>query len=110
MNVSVTTEAQEQINSRITKCEIEGTIIEIEHDTDGCGCVVSGVARLMQRDQVPAKYETLHSNHERVLYIFNPQMKVFFDREMIIDYRNGRFQLKSANQMFNPRLKFVPLA
>ncbi|PYZ98640.1 heme biosynthesis protein HemY [Alteribacter lacisalsi] len=107
MKVHVTEDAKKVLLDRIAVAE--EAIIEIEHDTDGCGCVVSGVARLVQLEEKPGKYETLTTDLESVTFVIDPQVSVFFDKEVIVDFRGGKLQLKSPNQMLNPRLKFVPL-
>ncbi|WP_171051716.1 iron-sulfur cluster biosynthesis family protein [Alteribacter natronophilus] len=108
MNLQVKKEARQVI---LDSLAVTGeAIVEIEHDTDGCGCVVSGVARLVQLVEKPEKYETLTSDLEGVTFVMDPQVSVFFDTDIIIDHQNGRLQLKSPNEMLNPRLKLVPLS
>ncbi|WP_051314676.1 iron-sulfur cluster biosynthesis family protein [Alteribacter aurantiacus] len=105
MEIKVTKEAQDKI---LGMTGYNPLIIEIEHDTDGCGCVVSGVARLVQHDEVPNRFDTLESDFQEATFVIDPQMKVFFDKQVTVDCSNGKLQLKSPNQMLNPRLKFVP--
>ncbi|RNA68914.1 iron-sulfur cluster biosynthesis family protein [Alteribacter keqinensis] len=108
MDVKVTKEAQEKILSMTDKKNNKRLIIEVEHDTDGCGCIVSGVARLVQHQDVPEGYDRLNSDFNNVDFVIDPKMKVFFDTLVTVDFSNGKLQLKSPNQMLNPRLKFIP--
>ncbi|WP_435171498.1 iron-sulfur cluster biosynthesis family protein [Paenibacillus glycanilyticus] len=81
--------------------------LKLLHDTEGCGCVVSGVPalqlieqggpddRLTQGDPFPFWYE--------------PRHEVFFEPELRIDYDAARdaYSLKSDSQIYTLDLRFL---
>ncbi|NIK76539.1 uncharacterized protein YqkB [Paenibacillus castaneae] len=81
--------------------------LKLLHDTEGCGCVVSGVPAIQlidspsvddvqsQGDPFPFWYETRHSVY------YEPQMKIDYD----VDRHS--FSLKSDNQIYTTHLRFL---
>jgi len=91
----------------ITPHLAEGKQLKLLHDTEGCGCVVSGVPalqliersgpddRLAQGDPFPFWYE--------------PRHEVFYEPELRINYdpSSSSFSLKSDNQIYTLHLRFL---
>ncbi|RFU69189.1 iron-sulfur cluster biosynthesis family protein [Bacillus sp. V59.32b] len=80
--------------------------LTLKYDTDGCGCVVSGVTALWFADDVEQNSERIETNYLPV-YIEKSKM-IFMDDVMKIDFvpDANSFQLKSPNGMLNPRMSF----
>ncbi|KSU85662.1 iron-sulfur cluster biosynthesis family protein [Fictibacillus enclensis] len=86
--------------------KVQGGQLFLKYDTDGCGCVVSGVSALWLVDEQPDGTVRMDTNF---LPVYMEKSKlVFFDEKMTIDYKEEQntFQLKSPNQMLNPNLRF----
>jgi iron-sulfur cluster insertion protein len=81
--------------------------LKIYYDIDGCGCVVNGVSFLWFVKDQEEDEVILPSNYKPVL--MQKGKEVFFDEELKIDFKEQYhlFQLKSPNQMINPRMTFV---
>lgn len=103
MNIMFSERAKEQL----TQEKVEGKLLKLVYDTDGCGCVVNGVAHLTVNDQVAENEIEITTNFIPV-WIDRSKL-VFFEEEMTIDFlpQYFTFQLKSPNQMINPRMRLV---
>jgi uncharacterized protein YqkB len=87
--------------------KIEGKegYIKLKHDTEGCGCVVSGVAAIWLIDQ-PEENDTKVKTNGPDLYL-DYNTEVFFDEKMTIDAPQGNhFSLKSPSEILNPSMKY----
>jgi len=78
------------------------------HDTEGCGCVVSGVPALTlitapSVDDSPGEADPLP-------FYYEPRHKVYYEDQMTVDYNPQRnaFSLKSEGQIYTLNLRFVP--
>ncbi|MDF0726120.1 iron-sulfur cluster biosynthesis family protein [Cytobacillus sp. S13-E01] len=82
-------------------------LLKLKYDTEGCGCVVSGVAALWLVNQQGSDDIVIETNYRSVLV--EKSKLVFFDDDMKIDTVETAncFMLKSPNQIFNPRMTFV---
>jgi iron-sulfur cluster insertion protein len=80
--------------------------LSLKHDTEGCGCVVSGVATLELKELKEDSEISIETNY--VPLLIEQKFTVFFDKRMTIDFVKSLncFQLKSPNQMLNPRMTF----
>jgi uncharacterized protein YqkB len=79
--------------------------LKLKHDTEGCGCVVSGVAALVLVDEIEANTTKIPTNGPDLYLEYNTE--VFFNEKMTIDAAAGNhFTLKSPNEMLNPAMKF----
>ncbi|MFJ7754818.1 iron-sulfur cluster biosynthesis family protein [Peribacillus muralis] len=80
--------------------------LQLKYDTDGCGCVVSGVTALWLVDEVEEGTEKVETNGIP-LFVEKSKM-IFLDETMKIDFvpEANSFQLKSPNQILNPRMSF----
>ncbi|MGG1573738.1 iron-sulfur cluster biosynthesis family protein [Fictibacillus sp. NRS-1165] len=101
MKLEWTERAIEKIKGKIQ----HGGRILLKYDTEGCGCVVSGVSALWIVEHEPEGTVQLETNFLPV-YI-EKDNAVFFDEQMTIDFKKEQhtFQLKSPNQMLNPHLR-----
>lgn len=95
----------EQAIEKIEKTFHEGFLL-LKHDTEGCGCVVSGVSALWALESEPADTIKIETNYVPVF--IEKHTAVFFDEVMSIDFKKEQntLQLKSPNQMLNPNLRF----
>ncbi|WP_096188407.1 iron-sulfur cluster biosynthesis family protein [Evansella halocellulosilytica] len=108
MNVQITSKAIAELRKRST--DLTSNVLLIKYDTDGCGCVVSGVSKLLEIENSGA-YESVPCEPNTVRVAIEGQYKWAYDKQIMIDYSDTAkmFQLKSPNQMLNPRMTFLPL-
>lgn len=79
--------------------------LKLKHDTEGCGCVVSGVAALWLIDKTEDNDEKIPTNGPELYMDYNTE--VFFDQTMTIDAHAGNhFCLKSPGEILNPAMKY----
>ncbi|MFZ3588532.1 iron-sulfur cluster biosynthesis family protein [Bacillus sp. DJP31] len=103
MEITFTTGAMKQLESVLHP----NKKLKLMYDTEGCGCVVSGVAALWQIEEVGNLDIEVETNYVQV-WIDRTKL-VFFDEKMTIDFlpQYWCYQLKSPNQMLNPRMSFI---
>ncbi|MFJ5621206.1 iron-sulfur cluster biosynthesis family protein [Peribacillus loiseleuriae] len=80
--------------------------MKLKYDTEGCGCVMSGVTALWLVRETEADDELVDTN---LMPVYIERTKaVFLDEIMKIDFvpEVNSFQLKSPNGMLNPRLSY----
>ncbi|UTR14419.1 iron-sulfur cluster biosynthesis family protein [Salipaludibacillus sp. LMS25] len=94
---------------------VEANILFLQYETDGCGCVVSGVPKLIElspvkitKDKDISIIETEPAPYRAAI---EKRVEWVYDDKLMIDYSSSvnMFQLKSPNQMINPRLTFESL-
>ncbi|MBH0168497.1 MAG: iron-sulfur cluster biosynthesis family protein [Bacillota bacterium] len=79
--------------------------LKLKHDTEGCGCVVSGVAALVLVEQTEENDTKIETNGPDLFMEYNTA--VFFAEKMTIDAPAGNhFSLKSPGEMLNPSMKY----
>ncbi len=107
MNIIFTDKAIEKLKPILTNTNKQ---LKLKYDTDGCGCVVSGVTALWLVTQADADDVIVETNYVPVL--LEKSRLVFFDDEMTIDVVEaaGCFQLKSPSQILNPRMSLVEMS
>ena len=105
MYIEWTERAAEKIAGKLADTDGRG-YMQLKYDTDGCGCVVSGVTALWLLNEPEAGSERVETNGIP-LYVETSKM-IFLDEEMKIDFvpEVNSFQLKSPNQMLNPRMSY----
>ncbi|KZZ86171.1 MULTISPECIES: iron-sulfur cluster biosynthesis family protein [Bacillaceae] len=105
MNVTFTEKAIERIAPRLS--ENPEAHLKLKYDTEGCGCVVSGVAALWLVKETEEDDLKIETNFEPV-YLEKTKM-VFLDENMTVDFLESAntFALKSPSQMLNPRMSLV---
>ncbi|WP_370627949.1 iron-sulfur cluster biosynthesis family protein [Anoxybacillus sp. ST4] len=102
MNVTLTKRAIEHLR------RVQGNKhVKLIYDTDGCGCAVNGVPVLLLIDELDEHDVAIETN-DVPIWMEKHQL-IFFDDEMTIDVVDGAgcFQLKSPNQILNPRMSLV---
>ncbi|MFS0863455.1 iron-sulfur cluster biosynthesis family protein [Fredinandcohnia sp. 179-A 10B2 NHS] len=104
MKVTFTERAIKELESKITNQE---KILKLKYDTEGCGCVVSGVTALWLVEEEDFDDVAIETNF-RPLLVEKSKM-VFLDENLTIDTVETAncFQLRSPNEILNPRLRFV---
>ncbi|WP_419881275.1 iron-sulfur cluster biosynthesis family protein [Peribacillus sp. B-H-3] len=88
--------------------KLNGTkgLLKLKYDTDGCGCVVSGVTALWLVDEIDEEDLRVET---RMGDIYLERSKVIFlDESMKVDFspEANSFMLKTSNEILNPRLGF----
>lgn len=80
--------------------------LKLKHDTEGCGCVVSGVPALWLVDQTEDNDTKISTNGPDLYMDYNTE--VFFDQSMTIDApaAGNHFSLKSPGEILNPAMKY----
>ncbi|MTH52286.1 iron-sulfur cluster biosynthesis family protein [Bacillus mangrovi] len=81
--------------------------LKLKYDTEGCGCVVSGVAALWIVRETEEDDIEVNTNYKPVL--LEKTKLVFLDEEMTVDFLESAntFALKSPSQMLNPRMSLT---
>ena len=81
--------------------------VKLIYDTDGCGCAVNGVPVLLLIDELD-EYDVVIETNDVPIWMEKHQL-IFFDDQMTLDVVDGAgcFQLKSPNQILNPRMSLV---
>jgi uncharacterized protein YqkB len=107
VNISFTDKAIKQLTPILTET---GRMLKLKYDTDGCGCLVSGVISLWLVDQADDDDIVVETNFVPVL--LEKSRLVFYDDTMAIDVVEGTgcFQLKSPGQILNPRMTLVEVS
>jgi uncharacterized protein YqkB len=105
MQVMFTKEAIEQIAPKLE--ENNNRILKLKYDTDGCGCVMSGVTALWLVDEQDKDDVELETN-DVPLFVEKTKM-VFLDDQLTISFNQTAncFMLKSPSQILNPRMSLL---
>ncbi|WP_085523453.1 iron-sulfur cluster biosynthesis family protein [Tuberibacillus sp. Marseille-P3662] len=105
MDIHITEAARERLGQSINNDQYQ--YIKIAYDTVGCGCVNDGVFHLILTN-VPDQGDR-EIEGELLPFLIQEQYEVFYDKTMVIDYatKYNIFQLKSPNQMLDPRMKLT---
>lgn len=84
-----------------------GKKLKLLHDTEGCGCVVSGVPVLQLVEELTA--DDVIAEGEPLSFVYEPRHEVYYEPHMRIDYQpaGNSFSLKSDNQIYTTNLRFV---
>jgi uncharacterized protein YqkB len=104
MNVTFTNKAVEKLQNVLV--ENKGKL-QLKYDTEGCGCVVNGVAMLVISNKVEEDDVKVETNYKPIH--LQKEAIVFWDEELTIDYveKYNCFQLKSPAQVLNPRMSLI---
>jgi uncharacterized protein YqkB len=105
LNITFANRAVEKIKEKLNT---NGTpFILLGYDIEGCGCVMSGVTFLEGKGGQSPGEIVVETNYLPIL--IQQKYVVFLDNDMKIDYqaKYNCFQLKSSNQILNPRMSFV---
>ncbi|SFF09076.1 Uncharacterized protein YqkB [Paenibacillus catalpae] len=87
--------------------EDDGRQLKLLYDTEGCGCVVSGIPALELIEQ--GGPDDKLAQGDPFPFWFEPRHEVFFEPELRIDYdtARGTYSLKSDNQIYTLNLRFL---
>ncbi|WP_211747958.1 iron-sulfur cluster biosynthesis family protein [Paenibacillus sp. Marseille-Q4541] len=72
-------------------------VIRLVHDTEGCGCVVSGVPAFHIVSDVEISDITLESNVPELTFILDGQKAVFFEEELHLSTDSGDLSLRLSS-------------
>ncbi|MED1438238.1 iron-sulfur cluster biosynthesis family protein [Aeribacillus composti] len=105
MNISFTNAAKAKLKEILEMNE--NRYIKLKYDTDGCGCVMSGVTALWLVKDLDEDDMKIDTNFVPV-YVERSKL-VFLDDELQIDYHGQKqiFMLKSPMQIYNPRMSCI---
>ncbi|MBD1378735.1 iron-sulfur cluster biosynthesis family protein [Metabacillus arenae] len=103
MQITLTDKAIQKIHEKLT----ENHKLKLKYDTDGCGCVVSGVTVLWAIEK-EEEDDLLVETNDLPIYVEKSKM-VFLDEQMTIDFQDkvNTFVLKCPSQILNPRMSFI---
>ncbi|WP_138751045.1 iron-sulfur cluster biosynthesis family protein [Paenibacillus sinopodophylli] len=81
--------------------------LKLLHDTEGCGCVVSGVPAL-QLITEPTVDDKL-SQGDPLPFYYEPRHEIYYEPQMRVDYDAARdsFSLRSDSQIYTTNLRFL---
>ncbi|MFD1777226.1 MULTISPECIES: iron-sulfur cluster biosynthesis family protein [Fredinandcohnia] len=107
MNVTFSERAIEKLNSQIKNKDNK---LKLKYETEGCGCVMSGVTALWLVDSGDEDDLILETNYQPLLV--EKSKMVFLDENMTVDFIETAncFMLKSPNEILNPRLRLVEMS
>ncbi|MEH7388560.1 iron-sulfur cluster biosynthesis family protein [Bacillus sp. JJ1521] len=107
MNVTFTERAIEKLNTQIKNKDKK---LKLKYETEGCGCVMSGVTALWLVDSGDEDDLTLETNYQPLLV--EKSKMVFLDEKMTVDFVETAncYMLKSPNEILNPRLRLVEVS
>ncbi|WP_424765982.1 iron-sulfur cluster biosynthesis family protein [Paenibacillus sp. sgz302251] len=104
MNITFTKSAADRLSPYLS----DGTKqLKLLHDTEGCGCVVSGVPAL-QLITEPTVDDRL-TQGEPFPFYYEPRHEVYYEPQLRVDYDAARssFSLKSDSQIYTTNLRFL---
>jgi uncharacterized protein YqkB len=107
VNITFTEKAIQQLTPILTESK---RMLKLKYDTDGCGCLVSGVIALWLVNEADDDDIAVETNFVPVLV--EKSRLVFYDDTMTIDVAEGTscFQLKSPGQILSPRMALVEVS
>ncbi|WP_416149359.1 iron-sulfur cluster biosynthesis family protein [Salipaludibacillus sp. HK11] len=111
MKIKITDTAKQIIIEQAS--DTNSHILVLQYDTDGCGCVVNGVSNLVEitEDKLTGEELLIETEPKPFRVAIQKRVEWVYDNELIIDFSDSAnmLQLKSPNQMINPRMTFNPL-
>ncbi|MBM7621092.1 uncharacterized protein YqkB [Bacillus tianshenii] len=105
MKVTFTERAAERVKAKLENQE--GKWLKLKYDTDGCGCVVSGVSALWITPEKEDDDVALETNIGPLL--MEKSKLLFFDEDMTVDFVESAntYMLKCPSQILNPRMSLL---
>ncbi|SEM82597.1 iron-sulfur cluster biosynthesis family protein [Paenibacillus sp. OV219] len=81
--------------------------LKLLYDTEGCGCVVSGVPAL-QVIEAPLADDKLGEGTPYSVW-YEPRYEVFFEPKLKVDFNEDRnaFSLKSDSQIYTANMRLI---
>ncbi len=106
MELIWTDQAIQEREKRVGENSLGRASYKLVYDTEGCGCVNNGVFFLSVVSGLENGDIEIRTNDEPVYA--ESRFAVYLNEKMSIDYSEtaGSFQLKSPEQMLNPRMAF----
>ncbi|WP_160058033.1 iron-sulfur cluster biosynthesis family protein [Alkalicoccus saliphilus] len=108
MKVEITDRAVEELRQK--EFLPEESVLFISHETAGTGCVVNGVSDLiaMKSEDLPDAAVRLETVPHEFTAAIDKRVDWIYDEHLIVDFNDtpSMFQLKSPNQMLNPRMTY----
>lgn len=93
--------------------DVELNILLLQYETEGCGCLVNGVTKLVEINEDNLTEQEILIDTEPAPFKVAIQKSVewVYDDELKLDFSESAnmLQLKSPNQMLNPRMTFNAL-
>ncbi|MEA1852979.1 iron-sulfur cluster biosynthesis family protein [Cytobacillus sp. OWB-43] len=104
MKITITPRAIMKLTEKIKN---KDGYLKLKYDTEGCGCVVSGVTALWLVKELEPDDSEVQTDFMSI-YI-EPSKEVFLSEEVTIDYSDKArcFQLKNNYEYLNPRMAFM---
>ncbi|WP_066294673.1 iron-sulfur cluster biosynthesis family protein [Bacillus sp. FJAT-29937] len=101
MHIEITEAAARKIKERTAG---KKGYLKLKYDTEGCGCVVSGVTALWLVNELDDDDREIKTDIGSI-YI-EKSKEVFLDENLKIDFseKANSFQLKTPNEYLNPRM------
>ncbi|WP_223702324.1 iron-sulfur cluster biosynthesis family protein [Sutcliffiella deserti] len=105
MKVTFTERAAQRVQAKLQNQE--GKWLKLKYDTEGCGCVVSGVSALWITPDKEQDDVTLETNVGPLL--MEKSKLLFFDEDMTVDFVESAntYMLKCPSQILNPRMSLL---
>lgn len=105
MNISFTDQAVKKLMKELAAAE--NRYVKLKYETDGCGCVMSGVPVLWLVKEIEEGDMKIDTNFVPV-YVEKAKL-IFLDDELKIDYHEQKqiFTLKSPSQIYNSRMRCI---
>ena len=105
MHLTFTKEAIEHLTPKLE--ENKHRVLKLKYDTEGCGCVMSGVTALWLVEEHEEDDIKLETNHVPI-YVEKTKM-VFLDEQLTISHNKTAncYMLKSPSQILNPRMSLL---
>lgn len=107
MNITFSPSAVEKLSPYLSDGAKQ---LKLLHDTEGCGCVMSGVPALQLISEGSVDDRLAQGNP--LPFWYEPRHEVFFEPQLRIDYDANKhsFSLKSDNQIYTLNLRFITAA
>ena len=104
MRIDFTPEAARRIEAELPDGPV---VLKLLYDTEGCGCVMSGVPTLLTIAEPDEGDERAEGGPFEVW--FQKRYEVFFEDALKVDARAGNptFVLKSDNQIYTTNLRLL---
>lgn len=104
MEITITDIAAKKIEEKTGE---QKGFLKLKYDTEGCGCVVSGVTALWLVNEIDEDDRAIETTIGSI-YV-EKSKEVFLNENLKIDFSSSSnsFQLKSPNEILNPRMSFV---
>jgi uncharacterized protein YqkB len=81
--------------------------LKLLHDTEGCGCVMSGVPALQLVHAISVDDKV--ADGEPFSFLYEPRHEVFYEPRMKVDYNEAAssFSLRSDSQTYTTQLRLI---